>query len=452
MKTRWSLTLSFLAAGLFLLAFMFIAVLGGSRIGFLYGRQPGFSTFRSVVQWTGLIAALGFFVAGIIVSVAVAIRPASWLHKIFAVLPVLLLLFAAAGAVSAALGIGAIGNLAVVPLLGPVTFASGWLALGGVLAVVAVVLAVAIGQYSARTVRAATLTMGVTSLASAIAAVAMIGAVIVVANNQPSLPNFRGGEGAATTFVSLKAAGSQPAARAPQAGPTPGARQGGQRQGGGEGGGEGRFPEGGFQGGPGGGLAAARQQFIVAGVLMVILAIVQVFSTLVALAGGPAGAAAAAAPVAAEGASAGHGVGGAILAAVGIALVVFGLIQLVPVQRTNPPVQTTVNWDSQQTQQLWQRACADCHSNQTQWPWYTTIAPGSWLTAAHVNAGRERFNISQVAGGSGFRREGGAGESVQQIRSGQMPLADYLLIHPNANLTAAEKQELMQGLQKTFGG
>jgi hypothetical protein len=103
-----------------------------------------------------------------------------------------------------------------------------------------------------------------------------------------------------------------------------------------------------------------------------------------------------------------------------------------------------VNWDSPQTQQLWQRACADCHSNQTQWPWYTAIAPGSWLTAEHVNGGRQRFNISV--------RSGRAGESVQQIRSGQMPLADYVLIHPNANLTAAEKQELMQGLQKTFGG
>jgi hypothetical protein len=452
MKTRSSLTLSFLAAGLFLLAFMFISVLGGSRIGFLYGRTAGFSTFRSVVQWAGLIAALGFFVAGLIVSVAVAIRPASWLHKIVAVLPILLLLFAAAGIVSAALGIGAVGNLAVVPLLGPVTFATGWLALGGLLAVVAVVLAVATGQYSPRTARAATLTMGVTSLASAIAAVAMIGVVILVANNQPSLPNFRGGEGAATTFV------SQPAVRAPQAGPTPGARQGGQnggqgqggrRQGGGEGGEgafpQGRFPEGGFQGGPGGGLAAARQQFIVTGVLMVILAIVQVFATLVALAGGAAGAAAATAPeTAAATAGGGHGVGGAILAAVGVALVIFGLIQLVPVQRTNPPVQTTVNWDSPQTQQLWDRACADCHSNQTQWPWFTAVAPGSWLTASHVNAGRQRFNISV--------RSGRAGESVQQIRSGQMPLADYVLIHPNANLTDAEKQELMQGLQKTFGG
>lgn len=117
-----------------------------------------------------------------------------------------------------------------------------------------------------------------------------------------------------------------------------------------------------------------------------------------------------------------------------------------PADRANPPVQTTVKWNSPQTEALWNHACADCHSNQTQWPWYTTIAPGSWLTVSHVNAGRERWNISQ----SGRGREGG-GEAAQQIRSGAMPLADYMLIHPAARLTDAEKQALIQGLQASLG-
>ena len=95
---------------------------------------------------------------------------------------------------------------------------------------------------------------------------------------------------------------------------------------------------------------------------------------------------------------------------------------------------------------VWERACADCHSNQTQWPWYTTLAPGSWLTAVHVNAGRDRFNVSAM---SSFAR--GGGEAAQQVRSGAMPLADYMLIHPTARLTDAEKQALIQGLQKSLG-
>jgi mono/diheme cytochrome c family protein len=154
----------------------------------------------------------------------------------------------------------------------------------------------------------------------------------------------------------------------------------------------------------------------------------------------------AAVPTRVPGTGTGQEVGRTLLAALGVIVVAGGLLQLVPVNRVNPPVQTTVTWDSPQTQQLWERACADCHSNQTQWPWYTTLAPGSWLTAVHVNAGRDRFNVSAM---SSFAR--GGGEAAQQVRSGAMPLADYMLIHPTARLTDAEKQALIQGLQKSLG-
>ncbi|MEZ4522143.1 MAG: heme-binding domain-containing protein [Thermomicrobiales bacterium] len=72
-------------------------------------------------------------------------------------------------------------------------------------------------------------------------------------------------------------------------------------------------------------------------------------------------------------------------------------IQLVPYGRdhSNPPVTQAVQWDSPRTAELWDRACADCHSNETDWPWYTNVAPVSWLIQDHVDEGRSKINTSE---------------------------------------------------------
>jgi hypothetical protein len=144
-----------------------------------------------------------------------------------------------------------------------------------------------------------------------------------------------------------------------------------------------------------------------------------------------------------------------ILIIIGVGVVLLLAIQLIPVNHTNPPVVTQVKWDSPQTQALFDRACADCHSNQTVWPWYSKIAPVSWLVARDVTEGRQRWNISDLAGTqntSRFEREGGSrtGEISRVIESGRMPMSTYLMMHPTANLTAAEKQALVTGLQATL--
>lgn len=122
---------------------------------------------------------------------------------------------------------------------------------------------------------------------------------------------------------------------------------------------------------------------------------------------------------------------------------VFAGIQLVPAARTNPPVEVTVDWDSPRTRELFYRACADCHSHETRWPWYSRIAPVSWLVANHVRDGRLDMNIS-------VPDEVDPVEAAHQIRNGEMPPADYQLMHPEARLTEAEKKELISGLRKTF--
>jgi hypothetical protein len=136
----------------------------------------------------------------------------------------------------------------------------------------------------------------------------------------------------------------------------------------------------------------------------------------------------------------------AVLSLIIIALVLFLGIQLIPVSRTNPSAVTQVKWDSPQTQTLFMRACGDCHSNQTKWTWYSYVAPVSWLVAHDVNEGRSRFNISDLNSNAN-RQSRLPSEIGRVIQDGRMPLPQYILMHPDAQLTASESQALINGLQ-----
>lgn len=127
---------------------------------------------------------------------------------------------------------------------------------------------------------------------------------------------------------------------------------------------------------------------------------------------------------------------------------IFITLQFVPVQADNPPVIAEPNWDSPQTRELMVRACYDCHSNETVWPWYSRVAPASWLIAKDVNDGRAELNYSEWSP----YHDGEAEEAVEMIVSGEMPLRPYLLLHPEAKLTEAEVTQLITGLQATFAG
>jgi hypothetical protein len=135
-----------------------------------------------------------------------------------------------------------------------------------------------------------------------------------------------------------------------------------------------------------------------------------------------------------------------ILVIVGIVLLV--LLQLIPYGKnyTNPPIMSSPNWDSPQTQQLAKKACFDCHSNETVWPWYSKIAPVSWLLYYDVNEGRSRMNFSEWKNGQPME----SGELVEVIKEGEMPPAQYLLMHSSARLTTLEKEQLITGLMNTM--
>lgn len=135
-----------------------------------------------------------------------------------------------------------------------------------------------------------------------------------------------------------------------------------------------------------------------------------------------------------------------ILAAVAVAAVA---IQFVPYGKnhTNPPVISEPKWDSPRTKELFDNACTNCHSHQTLYPWYTDIAPVSWLIQRDIDEGREHFNVS--AWGAQKKNEGE--DAAKELREGEMPPWFYLPTHPEARLTDTEKQELISGLEKTFG-
>jgi mono/diheme cytochrome c family protein len=131
-----------------------------------------------------------------------------------------------------------------------------------------------------------------------------------------------------------------------------------------------------------------------------------------------------------------------------IFLILLMFLQVIPVQavENNPPVIAEPTWDSPQTRAMFFRACGDCHSNETAWPWYSRIAPVSWLVARDVKEGRQKLNVSEWG-----MQDNEADDVREVIENGSMPPWFYLPMHPEARLSAQEKQDLILGLEKTFG-
>lgn len=121
-----------------------------------------------------------------------------------------------------------------------------------------------------------------------------------------------------------------------------------------------------------------------------------------------------------------------------LAAVIVG-IQFIPVKRTNP--QVVYDFDGPaEVKAILKRSCYDCHSNETRWPWYSRVAPVSWLVSQDVKEGREHINFSEW-------------EPLKDIvyihvkiynmvASGQMPLKAYLPMHPDAKISPEELETL----------
>jgi hypothetical protein len=128
-------------------------------------------------------------------------------------------------------------------------------------------------------------------------------------------------------------------------------------------------------------------------------------------------------------------------------LVVLVGVQLIPYGRhhTNPPIVAEPPWDSPQTRALVQQACFDCHSNETKWPWYSQIAPASWILHRDVNAARARLNFSDWD-----RRPDDVGDAIEEALKGKMPRSMYLRMNPHARLASSDRIFLERGLARTL--
>lgn len=117
--------------------------------------------------------------------------------------------------------------------------------------------------------------------------------------------------------------------------------------------------------------------------------------------------------------------------------------QAVPYGRdhSNPPVRAEPRWDRPRTRELAVRACFDCHSNETRWPWYSHVAPISWLVQHDVDEGRQAVNFSEWD-----RPQEEAEESVETVETGAMPPWYY----PWVRLSAADRADLARGLAVTL--
>ncbi len=88
-------------------------------------------------------------------------------------------------------------------------------------------------------------------------------------------------------------------------------------------------------------------------------------------------------------------------------------------------------------------SCYDCHSNESAYPWYTNIAPFSWLVKNHINEGRQHLNFSEWGTYSIEKSDHKLEECIDEVEEGEMPLSSYTLMHKEAELSKEQKEALM---------
>lgn len=132
-----------------------------------------------------------------------------------------------------------------------------------------------------------------------------------------------------------------------------------------------------------------------------------------------------------------------LLGLIGLLLV----IQLFQIDKTNPPVRLEedfiqIKQPPANVENILRTACYDCHSHETAYPWYTSVAPISWWIRHHIDEGREHLNFSTWAQYDADRQDHKLEECEEETREGEMPLDSYTWVHSEAQLTDQQRKEL----------
>lgn len=141
------------------------------------------------------------------------------------------------------------------------------------------------------------------------------------------------------------------------------------------------------------------------------------------------------------------------LTVVGI-LVVIAAAQLIRPNRANPPTDATRTIHAQlgtanEMPAILDRACGDCHSNNTVWPWYTEVAPVSWAMAYAVKEGRRAVNFSEWTAYPAERQRQLLVASCQDVSGGKMPGSAWIWLHPEARLSAQDIETICVAARQT---
>ncbi|MCB1176344.1 MAG: heme-binding domain-containing protein [Leptospiraceae bacterium] len=122
---------------------------------------------------------------------------------------------------------------------------------------------------------------------------------------------------------------------------------------------------------------------------------------------------------------------------VSLFLLVLILLQFVPIDRTNIPHSNEIKAPTQISSML-KRACYDCHSTVTDWPWYSYVFPVSLLVSHHIEEGREELNFSEFENLKDIKKISKLESMIEEIEEQEMPPGYYLLFHKNAHITKEE--------------
>lgn len=133
-------------------------------------------------------------------------------------------------------------------------------------------------------------------------------------------------------------------------------------------------------------------------------------------------------------------------------LVVLVVIQFFRPEKNQQPIDATKQMASvlpvpQNVQSILAKACNDCHSNNTVYPWYSNIQPIAWWLNDHIVDGKKHLNFDEYAAYRPRRQYHKMEEVIEQVKEGEMPLESYTIIHKNAVLTQSEKVELTSWAQ-----
>ncbi|MEW6195764.1 MAG: heme-binding domain-containing protein [Bacteroidota bacterium] len=118
-------------------------------------------------------------------------------------------------------------------------------------------------------------------------------------------------------------------------------------------------------------------------------------------------------------------------------------IQFIEIEKTNPPIIADINAPAE-VKNLFKMACYDCHSNETKWPWYSSVAPVSWLIEKDVREGRGHLNFSEWELMKSDKKAEYKKEIWEEVNEGNMPLPIYTYLHPNAKLDITQKNIIRQ--------